>query len=182
MSLVNIQGGDILVKSVEIYGSGIVQTTAQSGGVTPPITTGGFQTFSNSIAVSPAVNPAFIASPNVFGGGGFAYMVSMSFGIETTNGLPIPPSTGNASLNISSPTVGLEQLNIGIQTNQEIIFITPYDATVPDSWGDTITFLYYPDGGLGALNTIEFGLTEIGYDPTETFECSYNFNWVQLAN
>ena len=180
MSLINIQGGDILVKSVEIYGSGIVQTTAQTGGVAPPITVGGFQTFSNVIAGSPAVNPAFIASPNVFGGGGLAFLVSMSFGIEATTGLAIPQTTSNVSLNISSPTVGLEQLNVGIQTNQSISY--PPDATIPYKWGDTITFLYYPDGGLGALNTIEFGLTAIGYDPAETFECVYNFNWLQLAN
>jgi hypothetical protein len=181
MSLINIQGGDILVKSVEIYGSGIVQTTAQSGGVAPPITTGGFQNYSNSIVGSPAVNPAFIASPNVFGGGGLAFLVSMSFGIEATGAMAIPQSTLSASLNINSPTVGLEQLNIGIQTNQSIVSPPP-NVTIPYKWGDTITFLYYPDGGLGALNTIEFGLTAIGYDPAETFECVYNFNFLQLAN
>ena len=179
MSLINIQGGDILVKSVEIYGSGIVQTTAQTGGVAPPITVGGFQNYSNVIAGSPAVNPAFIASQNVFAGGGFAYIVSLSFGIQAS-GMALPPSTANASLNISSPMVGLEQLNVGIQTNQSIAY--PPDVTIPYKWGDTITFLYYPDGGLGALNTIEFGLTAIGYDPAETFECVYNFNWLQLAN
>jgi hypothetical protein len=182
MSLINIQGGDILVKSVEIYGSGIVQTTAQTGGVAPPITTGGFQTYSNVVAGSPAVNPAFIASQNVFGGGGLAYIVSMSFGIEATGGLAIPQTTSAVSLNISSSTVGLEQLNVGIQTTQDIVTSGTPDATIPYKWGDTITFLYYPDGGLGVLNTIEFGLTAIGYDPAETFECVYNFNWLQLAN
>ena len=102
MSLVNIQGGDILVKSVEIYGSGIVQTTAQTGGVAPPITTGGFQNYSNTIVVSPAVNPAFIASQNVFGGGGLAYMVSMSFGIQAT-GMAIPSIASTKLSSIASP-------------------------------------------------------------------------------
>jgi hypothetical protein len=176
MSLLNINGNDILVNSVEIYGSGIVQTTAQTGGVAPPVTTGVFSSYTNTTVGSPAVNPAFIASQNVYGGGGFAYLVSLDFGIEAQSALA--PVGVVCSLNISSPTVGLEQLNLGIKTNQ----LTAPFATAPYKWGDTITFLYYPNGVLGTLNTIEFGLVAVGYDPAETFEVIYNFNWIQLAN
>ena len=179
MSLVNIQGGNILVKSVEIYGSGIVQTTAQTGGVAPPITVGAYSQYTNTVVGSPAVNPSFITSQNVYAGGGFAYIVSMDFGIQATNALA--PTGQVCSMNISSSTVGLEQINVGIQTNQSIISGAP-SGCAPLKWGDNITFLYYPDGGLGALNTIEFGLTAVGYDAAEVFECLYNFNWIQLAN
>jgi hypothetical protein len=177
MSLINIQGGDILVKSVEIYGSGIVQTTAQTGGVSPPIISGGYTTFTDTTVGSAAVNPTFITSQNVYGGGGLAYIVSLNFDITAQSGFP--PLAGACKLVLNSTTVGLEEQTVGIETNQTIIGGA---GNIPSAWSDMITFLYYPDGVFGTLNTIEFGLTATGYDPIETFNCVYDFNWVQIAN
>jgi hypothetical protein len=179
MSLINIQGSNILVDSVEIYGSGIKQTTAQTSGIKPPITVGIYSTYTNFITGSAAVNPSLITSLNGYGGGGIAYIVSLAFAIEATNSLT--PLAAACSLTITSTTIGLEQLSVGISTNQTIIN-EGLSGSIPYRWSDTITFLYYPAGSIFDLNTINFGLTAIGYDPAETFECVYTFNSIQLAN
>ena len=190
MSLVNINGSEILVKSVEIYGSGLVQTTAQSGGVLPAIiTAGGYNIYGNTIAGSAAVNPNFIQSQAPgFAPGGNAYMINLSFQITTTSNTAPTPANGRCSLNLSSSqSPYLEQLNVGIATNWGSIWSAPPPAVVQgsalNSWSDNISFLMATSGNVfDPPLIIEFGLTAVGYDATETFNCDYQFTWCELNN
>jgi hypothetical protein len=187
MSLVNINGSEILVKSVEIYGSGLVQTTAQTG-VAPPaiITAGGYNVYSNTIAGSAAVNPNFIQSQAPgFLPGGNVYMINLSYQITTTSNTAPTPANGRCSLNLSSSqSPYLEQINVGIATNWGTLWSPGVgDGSALNSWSDNISFLMSTSTNiLDPPLIIEFGLTAVGYDAAETFNCDYQFSWCELNN
>lgn len=182
MSLVNINGSDIFVKSVEIYGSGIVQTTAQIAPVPPAIIQGGYNIYSATSLASPPVNPTFIQSL-AYPSGGFAYMVNLSFQITTNSNIAPTPANSICSLNLSSSqSPYLQQQNVGIATNVGV-FGGCCKGSALNSWSDNISFLLVTSPNvLDPPLIVEFGLTAVGYDATETFNCNYQFSWCLLNN